>query len=453
MLSPRRTIVGISLAVVAVLVLVVSGRLVHEVGADEIVVIQSPIDGRLDWYTTPGLKWQGFGTVTTYLKRDIYKFEPKDVPEKDRAGGPVGGIVVRFNDGGHGTIFGSVQFELPTDESKLNTMHSKYRTQAALKHDVIETVTNNAVYLVGTLMSSKESYGEKRNDLIHYVMDQIQNGVYRTRQKTEWIKDPVTSQEKQVTMAEIMLDKDGKIERQEVSLLNRMSITAQNFVISQMPYDNIVEQQIRQQQQIAMDVQTSIAEKLKAEQRALTVEQQGRAEATATRWSQEAIKAREVTKADQEKQVATIEAEKLKTVAETQGRQRVAVAELDKKTAETAGAQRLAVAEFDAKAAEQTKRQSILLGEGEATRKKLVLEADGALAQKLEAMIKINEVYANAMRGSNWVPSVVMAGGGPQQNASGGAVDLISLLTAKTAKDLALDLSVPGKPRLAEQVR
>src|SRR5512147_2040329 len=51
----------------------------------QIMCIQSPIKGVLTWHTTAGLKWQGFGKVTKYDKRSMYKFE----------------IPVRFNDGGH----------------------------------------------------------------------------------------------------------------------------------------------------------------------------------------------------------------------------------------------------------------------------------------------------------------------------------------------------------------
>jgi hypothetical protein len=88
-----------------------------------------------------------------------------------------------------------------------------------------------------------------------------------------------------------------------------------------------------------------------------------------------------------------------------------------------------------------TKKEQIALGEGEAKRRTLVMEADGALEKKLEAWVKINEAYAQAIakHEGSWVPSVVM-GNAPGGTANGnGASDLIALLTAKTAKDLSLD--------------
>ena len=72
------------------------------------------------------------------------------------------------------------------------------------------------------------------------------------------------------------------------------------------------------------------------------------------------------------------------------------------------------------------------------------MSADGALDQKLVALVKINELYANALKDykGDWVPRISMGGG------SGGAnqgLELIELLKAKTARDLALDMSMTGK--------
>lgn len=432
-------IIGLVILVILALVgVVASGQLLEGVEADQNAVIVSPVAGELTWYTTPGLVWQGFGTPTHYHKRGIYRFE-QDCSIKDKAGNCGGGIVLRFVDGGHGTIFGSVQYELPADPAHLTSLHTKYRGEPAVQRDLIKTIVDKAVYLTGTLMSSKESYAEKRNDLIRFVEDQIQHGVYRTRQVTEWVTDPVTNEKKQVTKGEIIMDRNGQPERQEDSVLDRFGITTYNFAISSMPYDDAVEAQIKQQQQIAMDIQTSAAKAKMAEQRAITAERDGVANATETRWKQEAIKAQAVTAALQEKEVQETNAKREQIV-------QVIAAQRDKEVAETAAKQRLAVAELDKKAAEQTKAQQILLGEGEAARKKLVIEADGALEAKLTAYREVTPKIFEALRGSPMV-STVNLGGGASAGASATALPLIDLLTAKVAKDLALDMSVPAGGR------
>ena len=440
-----RFIIGCIVTFLIGLFVVTIPMLVEEIGPDDIVAIQAPVSGKITWYTTQGWAYQGYGTVTTYKKRETFNFPC----ETDSKGSSTGGIELRFSDGGHGTMCGSVQFNLPLDDVSLSAIIANYHGQDAIVKNLLSTVVNKSVYMTGPLMTSKESYAEKRNDLIHYVADQIQNGVYRTRQQTKWVKDDITNQSKEIITAEIILNKDNKPERQEDSVLNHYHITTFNFAIEKMPYDDAVEAQIRQQQKLSMDVQTKIAEAKKAEQEKLTEAAIGEANATRTKWEQETIKAREVTKAEQEKAVQEMNAARDKNVASTKADQDKVVAETranqDKIVAETNAAQRLNVADLDRKAAEQKKSELTLLGEGEAARKRAVIEADGALEQKLRTYEAVNAQYANALRGSTWVPSIIMGsqttGGGNSQVS-----DLLNILTAKTAKDLSLDMRMsPGR--------
>jgi len=379
--------------------LMISMKVYEHLKADEIMVIQAPFSGKLTWYTTPGTKWQGFGKATTYPRRSIYNFETQ----------------VRFNDGGHGTMKGSIQYEMPLSIENLTELHIKFGSPSAIQKQLIETVTNKSAYMTGPLMSSKESYAEKRNDLIRYVEDQVVHGVYRTTSREAKIKDQITGTDKTVTIVEIVI-KDGVPERQEEPVLTVFGIRPFNFTITSLPYDETVEAQIKQQQVIAMDVQTAIADAKKAEQRTITVSEQGKANAAEAKWKQEALKATEVTLAQQKLEVATLEA----------------------------------------KTADQTKLRDILLGEGEATRKKLVMEADGGLEKKLDAIVKINDRYATAIEkySGNWVPTIIM---GSDNNGSGvagsGAMQLIDLLTAKTARDLAVDWELPGLDKTKRQAK
>lgn len=381
-------------AMTLVAVMVLSGQLFQSVDADQIVVIQSPVSGKLTWHVNPGIKWQGFGKVTTYLKRSIYSFTNK----------------IRFNDGAHGDLSGSIQYELPLVPEALTGIHVRFGGQDAVQKQLIQTVVDKSTYMTGPLMSSKESYAEKRNALIWYVEDQVGNGVYRTKQREERTIDPITGVEKTITIVEIMMDKAGRPQRQEEAVLASFEIKPFNFSITNVVYDPQVEQQIATQQQAVMDVQTAMAEAKKAEQRRLTVEAEGQAIAVKAKWDQEAIKAKFVTEAEQRRDIARL----------------------------------------DAEAAELTKKQQISLGEGESERKRLVMAADGALQFKLDALVKINEAYAEAIKGyqGNWVPNVVYGGnGGNFQTSGAGAHQLIDLLTAKAAKDLGVDMAVMGADR------
>jgi len=380
-----KQIVGLSVVGVVLLVgILTSGMVVENLNADRIMVIQSPISGKLSWYTTPGWKWQGFGRVTKYWKLDTYEFK----------------IPVRFNDGGHGTIEGSINYELPFDAVHLNLIHTRYGSQEAVQKQLIETVANKCVYMTGPLMSSKESYAEKRTSLIRYIEDQIANGVYKTTQKDVKTKDPITGQEKTVTMVEIVVMENGKEGRQEEAILSQYAIKTSNFAVVSLPYDEAVEGQIKQQQQLNMQVQTAMAAAKTAEQQAITVAKQGEANAAAAKWEQEVVKAKEVTFAQQ----------------------------------------KLEVARLDKMAAEQLKLKLILEGEGEATKKRLIMGADGALTQKLDAYKYAIDRMASAVEKQKWVPEIQMGGGGAQSSTA--AQQMIDLLMTKVAKDLSLDMKI-----------
>ena len=388
-MDPRKALIwGVSI-VGAIVLLIMSNKMFQNVNADEVVCIQSPVAGTLTWHKTPGVKWQGFGRVTHYLKLSTYEFR----------------VPVRFNDGGHGDMIGSLNYELPLDDVKLTQLHIKYGSQEAIQKQLVETVTDKCVYMTGPLMSSKESYAEKRTSLIHYVEDQIINGVYRTTQEEVKIKDPMTGQDKTATIVKIVVTKNG-FERQEEPVLLNYGILVTNFAVKGLPYDNDVEKQIKSQQELIMKVQTAIASAKEAEQRAITAAKEGEAGAAKAKWDQEIIKAQKVTEAQQEVEVA----------------------------------------QLDAKAASAEKQANILRGEGEAARKKLAMSANGALDQKLDAYIKVNQMYATAFQNfqGDIVPKVVMGGNGGKSGANG-ATDLINMLSAKTAHDLGISFDVKGE--------
>lgn len=363
-------------------------------------MIQHPIDGDLIVNTQPGLVFQKLGKATHYKKSFQYWFSklPDQGAARDQS------IKIRFNDGGHAMVSGSVRVDLPVDEKTLKDLHTTYGSQEAIEQALIRTVVEKSVYMSGPLMSSKESYAEKRNVLITYIEDQAALGIYRTNSKEVKVTDPLTGAEKTVTQMDIVTDNSGKVLRQEASPLERFGMKMYNLSINSIDYEGDVENQIKSQQQAIMEVQTAMAEAKKAEQRAITVEKQGEANAATAKWEQETLKAKAVVEAEQ----------------------------------------RLAVAELDKKAAEQKKQEQTLLGEGEAARKKLVMDADGALSQKLDAWVKVNQEYATAISTykGNWVPGVMMGGG--ESNPSSGATDFINLLMMNTAKQLSLDMSVPA---------
>lgn len=380
-------------AILTIIAISYSGKMAEEVGADEICVIQHPLSGVLDVYTTPGTYNQYLGTATHYKKRSQFWFSKRSDQgeEIDQS------IKIRFNDGGHAQMSGSVSINMPTDEKSIIALHTMFGSQASIEGQLVATVVQKAVYMTGPLMSSKESNSEKRNDLLSYVEDQASHGVYKTTQKDVKTIDPLSGQEKIITVVEIVKHPNGSFMRQEAtSPLDQYNIHLSNLSINSLDYDAAVETQIKNQQALIMQVQSAMANAKKAEQDAITTEQQGKADAATAKWEQEVIKTKNVTAAQAAKEVAALEVQ-------------------------TAGL---------------NKQRDILVGEAEAAVKRLAIQADNALQTRIDAWVAVNAEYAKALSSSNWVPTTVI-GGGANGGGSGYAPNaLIDMMMIKTAKDL-----------------
>lgn len=381
-----RKILSAGGVVVLVVGFFLSFMVFENVDANEIVCIQDWGDGELHWYTDAGIKLQMFGKVTVYKKladRELH-------------------APVMFNDNGTGVLEGSYQVELPLDVPHLTALHTKFNTQEAIEKSLIQATTNKVVYMTGPLMSSKESSAERKTDLIRYITDQIDYGVYRTVQKVMTVEDQMSKEKRTVTIAEISM-RDGRPERQEKSALSEYGIKIVNFAPRELLYDDTVKKQIADQQKITMEVQTARAQALEAEQRRITAEADGKAAVMKAQYEEEEKKIRAIVSADQRKEVAR----------------------------------------RDKEAAEFVKQKLILEGQGEGEKKRIIMSADGALEKKLDTYEKVMGRFAQEFGKQKWVPEVQM--GGTTSGGRNAAQDMIDILATKTARDLGLDMKMQQK--------
>jgi regulator of protease activity HflC (stomatin/prohibitin superfamily) len=300
-----KRILFLGLGLLLLIFILFSGKLIENVDNSEIVIIQSAFSGKISIYTTPGPVMQNFGTATHYKKSNQFWFSK--VQDEGKAIDQ--SIKIRFNDGGHGSISGSVRWYMPTDEKAILKLHTDFGSHDAVEQQLVRQVVTKSVYMTGPLMSSKESSAEKRNDLLSYIEDQSINGVYRTKQEDVKVHDDLMNTDKTITVVKIVQDKSNLPMRQEVSSVKMYGVNLQGLALNSIDYDSEVENQIKVQQQAYMQVQTAIANSKKAEQDAITTELQGKAAAAKAKWEQEVIKAQAITQAQQEKEVAALEAQ------------------------------------------------------------------------------------------------------------------------------------------------
>ncbi len=388
--------------VVFVLILLLAftlgGRVFETVEKGTYQVKQAAITGTMSAKMDPGLWFQNFGDITAWQKAETFYFTADEVEgaAHDQS------IEVRFNDGSLCHISGTMRIILPTSEEPAIALmtENSYNSYRELEQKLVLPVVRNALRLTANLMSARESYSEKRTDFIFWAWDQVQNGLYETSEETRKVTDMVSGEEVTKTFKIIRLGDNGEPLHQR-DPLEGLDIRLANFEIKEFVYAKKVQEQIATQQEALMAVATARAQAQQAEQDALTREAKGKAQVMVAKYEEEEIKVRAVVQAQMQVEVADLERQ----------------------------------------AAEQTKQKEILLGQGEAERKKLVLEADGALAQKLATLEKINGHWAAAYA-KRQVPSMVMGGGADGTDKA--TTDFSQMMQLLVAGQLGLDLSVPA---------
>lgn len=379
---------------------------VENVDSNEVKVFQGIISGDLTVHQTAGMKQRWFDYVATYKKRDFVEFNAPNGMSMDNPEAKIYGMPVRFNDQGAAVIFGDASYTLSSNEKQLKALRTEFPTMEQLEIQLIRPAIQRAVYMTGPTMSSKESTSEKRPVLVEYITDQTNNGVYKTETSDVETIDPLSGEKRTVTIAKIVTDTKAVNNRArlEDSPLQKFGITVFNLQVKKIKYDKNVERQIEAQRKIFMDIQTAIAKAKEAEQNAIKAVEEGKASAAVAKWAQE-----------------------------TENAKFIALAEKNKK-----------VAKLDKEAAKFTKEKDILLGQGIAAKRKLIMQADGALKMKLDTMKEIAAINAGAIRDykGNWVPQIVYGGGGSGGTAQYSAAQtMMETLTVKAMKDLSLDLS------------
>lgn len=385
--------------------------------AGYVQVKQAAVTGTLSCKLEPGMYWQGFGDIHTYAEASTFFF----TVDKE-TGEPIDqSLPTRFNDGTQAKISGSVRILLPqTDCEKLISVHRKFKSMRGVMNKLVRPAVRKALFSTGSHMSAAESYAERRGEFAALVEDQLINGSIKTdKQKTEK-SDVITGKLKVVweTRKITCTEEDGLYcvagYSRDIAAFQQFSITVTNFVVDAINYPGPVIAQIERQRKARMDIITQQAEAKQAEARASKAKAEAEAAIAETRATEEVAKTQRIVKAEADKAEAVLNAQKKKEVAA-----------------------------LEKDAAEFEKKKLILQGEGEATKKRLVMQADGALEMKLRTLEVINKNYAQALASASpgaLVPYISMGSSGK----SGSANDLIQLLTARTAKQLSIDMSVRG---------
>ena len=311
----KKSILGIVLGVIAALLFVGSFFIFEDADKSKNYVCQMPITGNYKVWTDGGLQMQMFGSVQSYNKTSQVEFSGVEKNQTGYVGvGRTPAAATTFNDKGRGMIVGSFRVVLPTDYQNMSKIQRDFGSEDALIDNLVRPTLYKVVTACGPLMSSLESVSETRTDLIAYITDQLNNGVYKTKAVKTEVLNELTGEMEVRTQSVILEDINapGGYARQEISPFSQYGITCGLVSILDIKYDAATQDQIDAQKQANLAVITSKTKSIEAMQRTLQITEEGKAAAEKAKWEQEREKAVAVTKAEQEREVARLAAEKAK---------------------------------------------------------------------------------------------------------------------------------------------
>lgn len=317
----------------------------------------------------------------------------------------VGQIMIRFSDATTADVRGITQFILPSDEKEMILIHNTHRTPQSLVVKRLAPYTKECLQSSAQLMSSEKHYGGGRAQMAQDFLDQLKEGVYLLKTEENLVYDSLEMEKKRVYQTEIQIDAKTMTPKRKVSSIKEYGITVADAAITDVDYEEKVDEKLVKIIDAATKSAISKQELMTAQQQTLTAKAKGEQALVEIEYQQ---------KQDQTKQVVE---------AET----KVKVAEQDKLQQKIA---------YEASILEARKIKE--LADANAYARQRIMQADGALEMKLKAQVEVQKVWADAFsKYQGAVVPQIQTGSGPTTN---GALSFMDIMTAKTAKDFALDL-------------
>jgi hypothetical protein len=367
--------------------------------AGEIKVVQYPT-GQLRVISKAGPFIKFFGDVRMYRQVITVSFgnNPGDVHKSAQ----IKAIPVMFNDAASATVSGIVRVNLPPDSKRIIEIRNQYSGgyEHFISNGVIPVVAN-AVKLSANLRSSQEAYMAMA-PFQNEIEDQLMYGTYETKSVEKWVHK-ATGDSERVKMTEIVYDPKTSLPIRKATILEKLGCTITQCQVGIPDFDALVMEMINQRKKQSLETEVKKQEAIRAQQFAITAEANGKAEAMKAKWELEVIKIRAITAAEKERDSAKLMMD----------------------------------------AAEYIKQTAILQGQGEAEKRRLILNADGALKVKLEAWLQSQQFWAEAF--SKYQGSIVpqIQTGVSSTSGTNGATQFMEMMGMKAAKDLSLDMKVP----------
>ena len=354
----------------------------------------------------PGIFYAGFFAKEKEWPNQIsvtYQQESAELNLEDN-GIEVGQIMIRFSDATTAHVKGITQFILPSDEKEMILIHNTHRTPQSLVIKRLAPYTKECLQSSAQLMSSEKHYGGGRAQMAQDFMDQLKEGVYLLKTEENIVFDSLEKEKKRIYQTEIQYDKTSSPKR-KLSSIKEYGITVADAAITDVDYEDQVDQKLTKIIDAATKSAISKQELMTAQQQTLTAKAKGEQALVEIEYQQKQEQTRQVVEAET----------KVKVAEQDRLQQRIA---------------------YEGSILEAKKIKE--LADAQAYARMKIMKADGALEMKLNAQIEVQKVWADAF--SKYTGAIVpqiQTGGSTGAN---GALNFMDIMTAKTARDFALDM-------------
>ncbi len=334
-------------------------------------------------------------------------------------------------------VTATARYELPSDQDGFLKMARLYRSPENLLRTELIPAFQETLGATAALMSAEDYFQGGKTEFNNEFQRQMENGIYIVRRVEERVtveapaqgsanaslgteQQDYGDQTKTVFTVRKIVDSNGQPQRKEQSF-TKFGITVTSARITGVDPNEEFKKRMRLRQQAAADRAIAREQRIQEEEQRLLAIAKGEREVAERQAQAKVLQIERTTNAETEKQLAITEARKLKEQAEID-RDRSSIL--------------LEKAEIDAQSVK-------VAADAEAYAKAAVLEADNALAQKLETELEIQKVWADAYSRRN-VPQYVFgtSGGSTPTGSDEEARLLEQLLTMEYAKRLEYDRSL-----------
>lgn len=349
---------------------------------------------------------------------------------------------VRMSDNWTGDVFQTTRFGIPQDSDQFLKMARDFRSPERLITTTLRPSVTTAIDTVANMFTMEQYFsgqmrdqfkiefkdtlmkGQPKVQLVPKVIDAMNaESAGAAASDTAAAADTSDVGDNTVTImvAEKVLDDNGK-EIRTVPEYLQYGIVVSQAILEKIEADPAFEEQQKKRKDAVSRRVIAKEQRLEQEEQRLLRIAEGDTEIAKRQAEAKTEQIQLTTEAETQKKLAITAAERVREEA---------------RVAKETAAINLERARIDAEAVQ-------VAADAAAYEKRVILEADGALAQKLAAWTEAQKVWADAAAKIN-VPSTVIAGGngsGNSGSALGTVESFMNMLMVKTAKDLAVDTNI-----------